>query len=824
MHILKKLTKMDLKLNKKRTIGTLIGIILSSALITAVLGMGVVFRNTLIKTTIEDTGYYHIQLSDIPIEDVELLKNNRDYSHIEVVKDLGRSIVYKKNDKNDSEFKYDTNHVYSMNENSFKYLKHKIIKGRFPTNKDEALVPYYYLEDLNLKIGDKITLDIGEIVLDETDTVKNSFQRKKIINNTIHNFTITGVIGDGSTVITTFNDSDKNDVYLTLKNPKNYRNDFKELLGCRNTTYCHDKYNDYYVNRDILRWEVFDFNESTLSFLYGIISIVIGVILFTSIFSIKNSFAISTTEKKKMYGMLRSVGSTKKQIKNMVLYEGFVLGFIGLLVGSILGTLVTYLLTLTVNLIIKNTNLLYYKFSIIPIFISYLVGIIMIYLSSMPNAKKASIISPIDNIRDNDTKNIKLKVPSLINKIFKIGGTLSYKNLKRSKKKYRVTVISLTVSIFIFITVSSFSLYVSKSIKDGLDTTNYDLAVYVNPKSGNLDIEKILNLAESHVEYAQNEGYYSLFDTSHITNKNMISHMCEILKEDYNCAKETEGVYVQLQIYDDKSFKEIAKKINASYDKIKDKAIVINYRIEEDSNTKKKELKKSSDYKIGDDITLKNPYTLNEITYEVGALTDYKPWGVYGHQFTIIVDKDYYKKDDIDLSTVYFISKDTYKLEKQIKEINPNYNIYNADAELKETRNFILIISIFVYGFIIVVTFIGLTSVFNTITSNMELRQKDFATLKSIGMTKKEFNNMITLESFFYSFKSLFYGIILGLIGSYFVYKVFVEEIDYGYLFPYKPILISIIFILVVVLIIMKYSIKKINKQNIIETIRNNNI
>lgn len=139
-------------------------------------------------------------------------------------------------------------------------------------------------------------------------------------------------------------------------------------------------------------------------------------------------------------------------------------------------------------------------------------------------------------------------------------------------------------------------------------------------------------------------------------------------------------------------------------------------------------------------------------------------------------------------------------------------------------KTMILILSIFIYGFITVVTLIGITSVFNTITSNMQLRQKDFATLKSIGMTKKEFNRMITLESLFYSLKSLVIGIILGLIGSYAIYKLLSSGIDFRYVLPYKAIIISILFITIVVFIIMKYSINKVNKQNIIETIRKDNI
>ena len=175
------------------------------------------------------------------------------------------------------------------------------------------------------------------------------------------------------------------------------------------------------------------------------------------------------------------------------------------------------------------------------------------------------------------------------------------------------------------------------------------------------------------------------------------------------------------------------------------------------------------------------------------------------------------------ISKIFLNVKDADKAAQELEKMD---NIYfeNIADEVKILNTIILMFSIFIYGFITVITLIGITSVFNTITSNIELRQKDFATLKSIGMTKKEFNRMITLESLFYSAKSLFIGLILGLSGSYMIYKLVSRKIDYGYILPTKSIIISILFITVVVFMIMKYSISKVNKQNIIETIRKDNI
>ena len=106
----------------------------------------------------------------------------------------------------------------------------------------------------------------------------------------------------------------------------------------------------------------------------------------------------------------------------------------------------------------------------------------------------------------------------------------------------------------------------------------------------------------------------------------------------------------------------------------------------------------------------------------------------------------------------------------------------------------------------------------------MNLRKKEFAMLKSIGMTKKEFNRMIRLESIFYGVKSLVIGIPIGLVLSYGMYNVFKNSMEIEYVLPYKSIVVAVIFVAVVIGIIMRYSMSKINKQNIIETIRNDNI
>ena len=136
----------------------------------------------------------------------------------------------------------------------------------------------------------------------------------------------------------------------------------------------------------------------------------------------------------------------------------------------------------------------------------------------------------------------------------------------------------------------------------------------------------------------------------------------------------------------------------------------------------------------------------------------------------------------------------------------------------------VLIISIFLYGFIAVISVIGITNIFNTITTNMALRNREFAILKSIGMTNKEFRSMINYESFIYGLKALLFGTPVGILLSYLIYNITGIIYSTDYYLPINAIIISIIFVFVIIFITMQYSARKTKNQNIIETIRKENI
>lgn len=816
MNVLNKLALKNLKLNKKRTIGTIIGIILSVALICAVAGMGTSLQASLINNIVDETGYYHLSVDGIELNALNQIKNNRDVKSVIDTYHLGTSYY-------DFEMETDTNRVEveSIKKDDFDKLSYEIIEGNFPKNKDEIVLTNITLAKTGKNIGDTIELNIGKYNFNYND-------RTESIDNPLHKiYKIVGVVSkngySGRYYGITTNDTSKYfHSYIILKNPKEYQKVISQILALNDydEVMYHDIKKtgfDYNPNNELLRWEAFKFSDETITMLYGIISIVLGVIVATSVVCIRNSFAISTQEKKKMYGMLSSLGATKKQIKSSVLKEALILSVIGIPLGILMGVFAVYVLIHICNLVIGTylfeTGIVF-KITLLPIIVAILLGIVTVYFSALSSAKKASKISPIVALRENDEVKIsskELKTPKFISKCFKIGGVIAYKNLKRNKKKYKTTIISLTISVFLFIVMSSF---VSETRKVSSYYYNTDRDYNIIIKELRNEDESVINKITNLPNLENSSVAYVVIGQYNIDDKSILTE----------AAKEMANGSLSVIALDDSSFQKYVKKINVNYEQSKDKGILIDeYLVLENS---KEVPKRAYTYKDGDIV--KGRIDDNYIEIGISKITDKKPYGYENHYYNggfLVINYDEYKdKIDLCIDSITLMSKDHEQTVRSIESLTNFSNIYDKEQEDANEKTFYFIVNIFLYGFIIVITLIGVTNIFNTITSTMELRKKEFAMLKSIGMTKKEFIRMINLETIMYSIKSLIFGIVLGILGSLLIHQVYSTK----YLSPYKPpllaIMISIISVFILIYIIMRYSINKSKKQNIIETIRNDNV
>ena len=835
MKVLNDLSIQDLKLNKKRSIVIIIGIILSTALICGVAGLVTSFQKTMVNTAKEGQGNYHTIFYNVPKEELKYIEENREVKDYFLSEELGYS--YLPNHKNVEETPIVN--VISMNDKFIENMSVKVKEGRLPENDTELAISTRINAkfNTNYKVGDTITLNINETEQNMENGIPKTYKIVGIIERPI--LAIESYDVDWFTAITKMqNINKKANIAVLYNKPKDY---IKNTETINNITKTENK-----VNKELLAYEGTSLDDETLKTIYGLGAFIIGIVLVSSVFVIRNGFEISITERLKQYGMLSSIGATKKQIKKSVYFEGFILGLIGIPLGIISGVFAIYILVNVVNYILKDYiskgTLLTFSISWIAIAISVFVAIITIWLSCKKSAQKASKVSPIEAIRNSEDVKLKakkVKCPKIITKVFKTGGEIAYKNLKRSRKKYRTTVISIIVSIVIFISISSFIQYGFKMSEAYYTEMNYNYMVFVqeNENEDNKEELKKYKILED-ISKLPDVGEYSINKSNVLTMNMDEKHKSELteygkeIKERFY--DEENGVRIdEINVIslNKEAYERYVSKIGGDYDKYKNGAILIDKNINTNNDGKKIQGNIYT-WKKGDIITGK----INDTQYniEILAKTEEIPAGVnilYNPDAFIIVSEDFINKVGYKTIALYSNSKDAYKLDEEIKQYKQENNLtdntiqtFNMEESARAENAVVLVISIFLYGFIGVITLIGITNIFNTITTNMNLRKKEFAMLKSIGMTKKEFNRMIRLESIFYGLKSLIIGIPIGIILSYGMYIIFRNNMEMEYVLPYKSIVISIVFVVIIIGIIMKYSMSKINKQNVIETIRNDNI
>lgn len=764
MNVLQHLTLANLQKNKRRTAVTIIGVLLSTALILAVAGIVTSFQKMMINYAIADYGNYHEMYQEVPVEALKYVEENQ--------------------------------HVES----------------------------YYYSRPMS-------TDDVSEDDL-------NYYQLYQHSPYEANDYTRIDALPSDATG--TYN------IYVRYDNPRNYqanREAIQNALEVATGEYINCRTND-----ELLRYEARVMSDASLATLYSLATIVIVIIVVTSIFVIRNSFSISATERARQFGMLSSVGATPRQIRHSVLFEGLAIGLIGIPLGVLLGIAAVAVLVVVMNILLQDMLQapveFYMPFWIFPVTI--VLSLVTIFFSSLMPAIRAGRMSPIDAIRgtqDIKIKAKKLRTSRLVKSTFGIGGVIADKNLKRSRKKYRTTVISIVLSVSTFIGLYSFMNYGLALTGLQFSDSNVDYAISGASPELYRELQDKFNLKDS--------AYYLQTSTTHVT------------------------------IMEQSAFEKFAQSLGIKEKDYSHVAIMNPYYMGRDENGKS--VLYHDEVKAGDKLTLEvQPVgavpekcrTITEdetgvstqtdmdcyyaavgkphdIELSITKVTDQYPIGYDTQKYLkyIVVPENYYMRAelkaivDLDdngtvgngrfIETTFFAENvdngaeiSDYIAQKLEGSNNDDETIYSQDVRelMSQMRRMYLLISIFLYGFIIVVTLIGVTNIFNTITTNIALRAKEFAMLKSIGMTSAEFNHMVRLESLMYASKALIIGIPLGLLISFGFYQSIAASVDFGWQIPWMAILISVIAVALLIGLIMRYSVKQVSKQNIIETIRSENI
>ena len=849
MSILNRLTIKNLRLNKKRTIVTIIGIILSTALMVGIGLLFSSFQDLMIRDTIGYSGKYEANYSD-----VDLIKLND-------IKDKNFTYFYEKPigfSKIESSNEYKPYmYITSVNKEYFNELK--LVDGSFPKNENEVVISNHVITNggLNYKVGDIVTFTYGSRNIDGDITLANSelVDGEFLTNEGTHTYKIIGIVersnfesysASGYTAFTVDVNSDKGNVNLYVMFNKN-----KKIIKQSEELAKELNYNgDINYNSTLLAL----YGESTygnvMSSMGGMMIIMLSLVSIGCIIVIYNSFAISVMERKKEFGLLSSIGTTKRQLSHTVFFEALVVGVIGI----ILGILGAYIGIGCVILIINNliSDMLEYKLHLVtnPLFIiiPVIFMIIVIGVSAFIPSRRASKVSPIEAIRQNDDIKInkkKIRTSKLVLKLFGIEGEIALKNIKRNKKKYRVTIVSLFISIVLFISFSSYMNYTLNTASSVMGEVPYDYQISYfgdDPNNDKEALDKINEIVKSSdvKEYVS----YSVSNLSIIGNYTYSDEYLDFYKSAYgeNGIKALNNLkyqYISIYILDDNSYNKYKKLIGLDKDSVillnkfkgvsygNNKRVNYNIPVINNGNINIKICNFDNDEDV--DTT---KYCNNNIDniFVTNKSFDLIEEFSYMDDFKLIVNKKLY--DSISDSSTHYtqfniISDNTNNIDKLTKDLDKysNVNYTNIKEAMKQTNNLILVVKILMYGFISLVTLIGVTSVFNTISTSMALRKREFAVLRSIGLTNRGFNKILFFESLFFGMKSLIFAIPVSIGITVLIHYALADMVSIStIIIPWKYIIISIVSVFVIVLLTMMYSTSKIKKHNIIEQIREENI
>src|SRR5690625_2162461 len=478
MNIVNKLTWRHMMQNKRRTLVTVIGVIISVAMITAVTTLAESFINFAKNEHIANESEWHVTYKDINLEQLESIKADDNSKEIILSDEFGYSSL----EESENPFKPYI-FIKHYNDTGFEQIPMGLISGRFPENAQELVISEHLLTNGNveLSIGDQVTLDIGErISLDENYTCYYLGQTfglisgeeevlEKIETTETREYTIVGVIerptwepyqAPGYTAISYMSEeSIKSDQSIDAsvvwnkvsKSNLEHAKKLGKTIGIEEVV----------PNEGLLRYYGISRHEFLLEAVYAVVAIIMTVIIVGSVSLIYNAFAISVSERAQHLGMLSSVGATKRQKRNSILFEGAVIGLFSIPFGLLSGVGGIAITLTFINSILQRfddfkTDLTVHvtPFSII---IAIVVAILTIFISAYIPAVRASRISAIDAIRQ--AKDIKLtqkkvKTSKLVRKLFGMEAEIALKNLKRHKRRYYATVFSLVIIIVLFLTVS----------------------------------------------------------------------------------------------------------------------------------------------------------------------------------------------------------------------------------------------------------------------------------------------------------------------------------------------------------------------------------
>lgn len=856
MNIFNKVTLQSMKKSRTRTIVTIIGVILSAAMITAVATFAISLQNYMVSGAIVKYGDWHVEFLDVDSSFVQ--KRTHDDGALKTTKfqNIGYGIL--NGGKNpDKPYVF----IAGFNKKTFDTLPLTLISGRLPKNSNEILVPSHVAAKggVRFNVGDTISLTVGSRMEGNKNLGQHDpyISREKLgkckeifVPKTKRTYTVVGICerpafeefsAPGYTLITKADTKEKSNsfsMFVKLTNPRKVHAYTRNIAGAYS----------YVFNDNVLRFMGFSSENWFNALLYSVGGVLVVLIMIGSIFLIYNSFNISLNERTRQFGILSSIGATAKQLRNSVMFEGLSIGAIGIPIGVIVGILSIKLVICVVSKnfgnILYSTVPLTLTVSVPTILVAAAVSMIAILISAYIPAKKAANTPVMESIRETNEVKIEsktVKISKLSKRIYGLEGILALKNFKRNKKRYRTIVLSLTLSMVLFVSASAFGTHLKQAAEKSVVDSDYDIS-FATQDMNESEIFQLYDKFKT-VDGIYESSYQGIMTYSCVSKP---SDFSDQYKKSYALTKKTIDVPMDIQFIEDSKYlafiKDLGLKVGEYTGQNAKMIAVAKFKKVDNTKDKKKELidmfkSRCMNFtiapKINDKPKMEQGKNIN-ITFVDTIPIDTLPRNSSKvKNYTFMVVAPYKLKEKFETPGIHtnmgltFRSKNPSQSAAKMKaiiensRITPKYTLYNVHKILEQNRNIIFVVDVFTYVFVIMISLIAIANVFNTISTNIKLRKKELAMLRSIGMSDCDFKKMMNFECVFYGMRTLLLALPIEVILSWLIYKsLIIGGADIDFIFPLRSIMFSIFSVFFVVFITMLYATRKIKKENIIDALR----
>ena len=908
MNVFNKVTLESLKKNRTRTIVTIIGIMLSAAMTCASTTFVSSMQNFVLRCEIYSSGDWHGAVYDAAYKDYEDIRDSGKVSSAAYAQVLGYAKIDSANERKP--------YLYVLGgdvaSGYFKTMPVHLILGTLPKDSTEIILPEHLTSNgkVNYKLGDTVTLDVGDRTLDgrrlgqdtpvytyDSETQVEIMSGERLENTEPRTYTVVGIYerptfedysAPGYTALTAADTKSADQApihcYFKLHKPAGVYDFMKEMGYTQEYRYAY--------NTKVLLYSGTAPFDSFLTAFYSLAAIIIALIVFGSVSLIYNAFSISVSERTRQFGLLSSVGATRKQLRRMVLFEALAVSIVGIPLGILVG-----IGGIGITLLLIGDKF----FSIVrvdipmrlcvswqAVIIAAVIALVTVLISAWIPSKRATRVSAVEAIRqsmDIKVSGRPVRTSKLAYKLFGLPGVLAGKHYKRNRKKYRTTVVSLFMSIVLFVSAAAFTDYMMESAEGGLASDQFDL-IYAaeSDASSAMTPDALLELlfSEQNVTggtYTKKQFLQGDISREYVTAM-YADRFADFGMESEDRAPKDFSISGYLYFVADAEFNRLLEKYNLKeadyYDRDKPLGLALDRNIELDRRLEKYV---TLDTLKGDGCVIEGLYYVEiDGYYRKDSRIDEN-----GNKVVLYQNRDN-ENDIIELPYEESFAKYTLRSEKTIEEapffvsrstpvaINMIYpysmlesvipeaalnqfrnteyfltssnhaasfenlatmltenglssrQLFDYAANAETNRNVITIIRVFAYGFIVLISLIAAANVFNTISTNISLRRREFAMLKSVGMTQKGFRRMMNYECLLYGSKALLLGLPVSCGITYLIYRAVTTAYETSFHLPWAAIGIAVLSVFLVVFATMMYSMSKVKKDNPIDALKNENL